>query len=73
MQFNRQRAQLLDYEERYKGIDITRMHEEIESLKTKSYGHQVKEKLLQANLFKIRDQMLQIHDKYVQSKKQEIE
>ena len=41
MQFNRQRAQLLDYEERYKGIDITRMHEEIETLKTKAYGHQV--------------------------------
>ena len=45
---------------RYKGIDIGRMHEEIESVKTKLHAAQVGEKSVLDNLFSLRDRMLKM-------------
>ena len=33
----RQRLEIIDYEQRYMGIDIRKLHEEIEALKSKMY------------------------------------
>ena len=51
----RQSAVIKDYEERYKGIDITKLHEEIELYKTQLVASQTSEKIILNQLYKIRD------------------
>lgn len=40
-----------DYEERYKGIDITKLHEEIELYKTQLVASQTSEKIILNQLY----------------------
>jgi hypothetical protein len=43
------------FEEKYKGIDIGKMHEEIESVKTKYYAAKVGEQTVLNKLFDFRE------------------
>lgn len=54
----KQDAVIRDYEERYKGIDIGKMHEEIEMLKTNMHSYKVGEAAAKNDLYKVRDRMM---------------
>jgi len=60
-----------DYEERYKGIDITKLHEEIELYKTQLVASQTSEKTILNQLYQIRDSMFQIASEYEKKKQDE--
>lgn len=67
----RQQAVIDDYDERYKGIDISKMHEEIESLKTKCHAAVVNEQAVLQDLFKVRDRMMALAKRYDDRKAEE--
>ena len=54
---HKQRLEIIDYEHRYKGIDITKLHEQIEYLKSQVTMAQINEKNTERDLFEIRDRM----------------
>ena len=57
---HKQRLEIIDYERRYKGIDITKLHEQIEYLKSQVTMAQINEKNTERDLFDIRDRMSQL-------------
>ena len=67
-----QQKQLTHFEGIYKGVDITYLHEEIEGLKTGAHSSQVQEKVLEAQLYELRDQILKITNEYHKVKAREI-
>ena len=56
----KQRLEIIDYELRYKGIDITKLHEQIEYLKSQVIMLQITEKTNEKELFDVRDRIYQI-------------
>ena len=54
--------EIIDYEQRYRGIDITKLHEQIEYLKCKIHETQLYEREYEAALVKIRDMIYAIRD-----------
>jgi seryl-tRNA synthetase len=63
---HKQALQIQNFEEKYKGIDITQMHKEIEMYKTQFFEAEVREKTLKNDLFAIRARMLDISDRYAE-------
>ena len=68
----RQEKEIRLFEERYKGIDIGKLHEEIESYKTAHHAAQVGEKAALNDLFTIRDKMLKLAQTYDANKEHEL-
>ena len=67
-----QRKKIQFFEEKYKGIEIGKMHEEIESIKTKYYAAQVGEQEVTNKLYNFREKIIQIFNSYEHTKEAEI-
>lgn len=52
------RKEVLDYEEKYKFIDISKMHEKVQFLTTKLTASEVRSKKLEKDLFELRDKIM---------------
>ena len=68
----RQAKEIRLFEERYKGIDIGKLHEETEKYKTAYHAAQVGEKAALNDLFTIRDKMLKLAQTYDANKEHEL-
>lgn len=67
-----QKKKIEFFEEKYKGIEIGKMHEEIESIKTKYYAAQVAEQEATNKLYQFRETIIEIFTKYEHAKEKEI-
>ena len=57
---HRQRLEIIDYEQRYMGIDITKLHEQVEFLKSQVIAAQVGEKSFEKDLYEFRAKIFDI-------------
>lgn len=67
-----QKKKIEFFEEKYKGIEIGKMHEEIESIKTKYYSAQVAEKEATNLLYEFRETIFKLYQSYEHQKEAEI-
>ena len=59
-----QRLEIIDYEERYKGIDITKLHEQIQYLQSQTLMAQLNEKALENDVLKFRERIYKLAAQY---------
>ena len=72
-QSERQQKKIQHFEDKYKGVDIAKIREELEGFKTKLYKSQIDERATLAQLYEVRDKMLDIAQKYDKYKQTEID
>lgn len=57
---HKQRLEIIDYEQRYMGIDITKLHEQIEYLKSQVVMAETNEKNVEKDLYEVRERLTKI-------------
>jgi len=61
---HKQRLEIIDYEERYKGIDISKLHEQIQYLQSQTLMAQLNEKAMENDLFQFREKIHRLASHY---------
>ena len=57
---HKQRLEIIDYEERYKGIDISKLHEQVLYLQSQALTAQLNEKDKENDLLKFRERIYRL-------------
>ena len=61
---HKQKLEIIDYEQRYKGIDITKLHEQVLYLQSQALMAQLNEKAKENDLLKFRERIYRLIIKY---------
>ena len=66
-----QQKKIDHFETKYMGIDISKLHEELEGYKTRYYAAKIAEKSVLDQLYEVRDRMLKVASAYDKHKDSE--